>query len=141
MPRYRRSKLAGGVFFFTVTLADRSSDLLVRNIDRLREVYASVQGRHAFDTIAICILPDHLHAIWRLPQDDGNFPIRWSQIKSGFSRSLESNAQRSNSKIFGARREFGSGDIGNTLFAMRPTLHAISITFTSIRSSMDTFPA
>jgi putative transposase len=105
MPRYRRSEIAGGVFFFTVTLADRSSDLLVRHIDRLREAYASVRGGHAFDTIAICILPDHLHAIWRLPQGDGNFPVRWSQIKSGFSRSLGSNAERSNSKI--VRREKG----------------------------------
>jgi putative transposase len=105
MSTYRRSKLEGGVFFFTVTLADRSSDLLVRHIDVLREVYASVRERHAFDTIAICILPDHLHAIWRLPQGDANFPVRWSQIKSGFSRSLGSKVQRSRSKII--RRENG----------------------------------
>jgi putative transposase len=36
MSRYRRAKIEGGVFFFTVTLADRPSDLLVRHIDRLR---------------------------------------------------------------------------------------------------------
>ncbi len=105
MTRYRRSKAEGGVFFFTVTLADRSSDLLVRHIDRLREVYASVHARRAFDTVAICILPDHLHAIWRLPEGDANFSVRWSQIKSGFSRSLEISAQRSDSKI--SRREKG----------------------------------
>jgi hypothetical protein len=36
MSRYRRARIEGGTFFFTVTLADRSSDLLVRHIDRLR---------------------------------------------------------------------------------------------------------
>jgi putative transposase len=36
MPHYRRLNISGGTFFFTVTLADRSSDLLVRHIDRLR---------------------------------------------------------------------------------------------------------
>src|SRR5258708_12473530 len=86
MSRYRRSKIDGGVFFFTVALADRSSDLLVREVDRLRRSYASVQKRFPFETIAICILPDHLHAIWALPQDDANFPLPWNLIKAGFSR-------------------------------------------------------
>jgi putative transposase len=43
MPYYRRLKIEGGTFFFTVTLADRSRDLLVRHIDRLRSIYQSVQ--------------------------------------------------------------------------------------------------
>jgi putative transposase len=42
MSQYRRAKIEGGVFFFTVTLADRSSDLLVRHIDRLRQIYSSI---------------------------------------------------------------------------------------------------
>ena len=105
MARYRRSKVEGGVFFFTVALADRSSDLLVRHIDRLRGVYTSVRERYPFETIAICVLPDHLHAIWSLPQGDTNFPLRWNLIKSGFSRGLPADAQRSSSKI--ARREKG----------------------------------
>jgi putative transposase len=67
MSRYRRAKIEGGVFFFTVTLSDRSSDILVREIDRLRRVYVSVQKSYPFETIAICILPDHLHAVWSLP--------------------------------------------------------------------------
>src|SRR5712671_1749018 len=105
MTRYRRAKVEGGVFFFTVVLADRSSDLLVREVDQLRRVYASDQNRHPFETVAICVLPDHLHAIWSLPQGDTNFPMRWSQIKSGFSRELTAGVQRSASKI--AKREKG----------------------------------
>ena len=68
MPRYVRAKIAGGTFFFTVAITDRSDDLLVREIDRLRDSYRLVQERHPFETIAICILPDHLHALCRCPR-------------------------------------------------------------------------
>ena len=33
---YRRTDAAGGTYFFTVNLAERHSDLLVRHIDDLR---------------------------------------------------------------------------------------------------------
>jgi putative transposase len=105
MTRYRRANVEGGTFFFTATLADRSSDLLVRRIDRLRCIYAIVQRRYPFETMAICVLPNHIHAIWSLPEGDTNFPLRWSQIKSGFSRELAVGTDRSLSKI--ARREKG----------------------------------
>jgi hypothetical protein len=39
MSHYRRANIEGGIFFFTLALADRSSDLLVRQIDRLRRSY------------------------------------------------------------------------------------------------------
>jgi len=44
--------------------------------------------RHPFETIAICVLPDHLHCIWRLPPGDHDYPMRWRLIKSRFSKSL-----------------------------------------------------
>jgi putative transposase len=105
MSRYRRAKLDGGTFFFTVTLADRSSKLLVQQIDLLRQSYAFVLQQYPFETVAICVLPNHLHAIWSLPQGDSNFSLRWSLVKSRFSRGLVSNAQRSASKI--RKREKG----------------------------------
>ncbi len=63
MPRYLRARIEGGTFFFTVTLADRSGDLLVRHVELLRRAYGAVQKRFPFETVAICVLPDHLHAI------------------------------------------------------------------------------
>jgi putative transposase len=105
MTRYRRAKIEGGTFFFTVALADRTSDVLIRHIDRLRDIYRSVQERRPFETVAICILPDHLHAIWTLPMDDSDFARRWSLIKSGFSRDLPASSCRSFSKM--VRREKG----------------------------------
>jgi putative transposase len=105
MSRYRRFFVPGGTYFFTVTLADRTSDALVRNIDLLRTVYTAVRRRLPFDTLAICILPEHLHAIWALPEGDADFPKRWQLIKIGFSRELPSEPMRSRSKI--ARGEKG----------------------------------
>ena len=105
MSRYRRPNIEGGTFFFTVALADRSVDLLVRHVEHLREAYQFVVDRYPFETIAICILPDHLHAIWSLPAGDWNFALRWSLIKSKFSRRLPVGALRSPSHI--AKRDKG----------------------------------
>jgi putative transposase len=104
MPNYRRAKVAGGTFFFTVALADRSSDLLVREVDRLRRTYSQVKRQRPFETVAICIMPDHLHAIWSLPEGDVDFARRWNLIKSGFSRGLPA-AVRSASQVY--KREKG----------------------------------
>ncbi|MDB5973158.1 MAG: hypothetical protein JWQ90_5608 [Hydrocarboniphaga sp.] len=97
--------VAGATYFFTVALADRSGHLLAEHIDRLRQSYGQVQRQRPFDTVAICILPDHLHAIWTLPPDDADFSTRWSQIKAGFSRGLPASATRCASKS--NRREKG----------------------------------
>jgi putative transposase len=105
MSRYRRASVKGGLFFFTVTLADRSSDLLVQQIDRLRRIYGSARERYPFETMAICVLPDHLHAIWSLPDDDTDYSLRWNVIKGGLSRGLAGEMPRSSSKV--ARRERG----------------------------------
>src|SRR4029450_5379072 len=102
MPQYRRAKFNANTFFFTVVLADRSSTLLVDQINRLRQSYRVVQERRPFETIAVCILPDHVHAIWALPDGDADFSTRWNLIKGGFSRGLEAQP-RSESKI--AKRE------------------------------------
>jgi putative transposase len=105
MSRYRRAKVDGGTFFFTLALADRRGDLLVSHIDRLRSSYRTMQQRLPVETLAICILPDHLHALWLLPENDADFASRWSLFKSGFSRGLPAAKTRSVSKV--AKREKG----------------------------------
>jgi putative transposase len=106
MSRYRHPNIEGGIFFFAVVLFDRSSALPVKHIDRLRLVYRAVQVRLPFETNAICILPDHLHAIWTLPGGDADFASRWRQIKSGFSRQQPAEQLRSRSQA--QRRETGN---------------------------------
>ncbi|WP_241809628.1 REP-associated tyrosine transposase [Pseudomonas oryzihabitans] len=85
---YRRSRAAGGIFFFTLNLNDRSATLLVDHVGSLRQAVREVKVRHPFDILAMVVLPDHLHALWHLPDDDGDYPLRWSLIKAGFSRQL-----------------------------------------------------
>lgn len=89
MPNYRCLWVPGGTYFFTVTLADRRADTLVANIDLLREAYAATRARLPFRTDALVVLPDHLHAVWTLPEGDADFPACWKMLRAAFSRALE----------------------------------------------------
>jgi len=60
--RYRRVLVAGGTYFFTVNLADRRSDILVRYVDDLRQVLDKVKAAHPFTLVAMAAMPEHLHA-------------------------------------------------------------------------------
>ncbi len=79
--------------------------MLIDEIERLRHAFDLVRVRQPFKTIAYCVLPDHLHAIWRLPEGDADFGTRWSAIKRAFSASLAPGTDRSTSKV--AKREKG----------------------------------
>jgi putative transposase len=37
--------------------------------------------------VAIVLLPDHLHSVWRLPPGDDNYSLRWQKVKESFTRS------------------------------------------------------
>ncbi len=86
--RYQRADAAGDTYCFTVNLAERRSDVLVRHIDDLRATMKTVKDAHPFVILAMVVLPEHLHAIWLLSPDDAGYPLRWSLIKAGFSRRL-----------------------------------------------------
>jgi len=88
MANYRRNRVAGGTYFFTVNLADRHSRLLVEHIDLLRNAVRTVQVSQPFHIDAWVVLPEHLHAMWTLPPGDHNYSSRWLAIKKLFSKSL-----------------------------------------------------
>ncbi len=102
MSNYRRMRVPGGTYFFTVNLLERRRQLLVERIGDLR---ASFRAARAFDVLAIVVLPDHLHCLWRLRPGDADNANRWAQIKSGFSRRLPVDERRSATRT--ARRERG----------------------------------
>ncbi len=87
MSNYRRHRIDGGCYFFTVVTAGRQP-LLVEHVDELRAAFAYVMKRHPVRIDAAVVLPDHLHCIWTLPPGDRNFAMRWRLLKSHFSRSL-----------------------------------------------------
>jgi len=95
MPDYRRNRVPGGTFFFTVNLLDRRSNLLVRHIDALRAAVRRVRAGAPFDIDAWVVLPDHLHCLWTLPQGDADFSGRWRAIKIAFAKSLPAVEPRS----------------------------------------------
>jgi putative transposase len=88
MTAYRRLRLPGATYFFTLCLADRSAGLLLERIDLLRAAWSLTARERAFRTDAVVILPDHLHAIWTLPPGDADFSTRWRLIKTRFTRAL-----------------------------------------------------
>ena len=88
MVRYRRSRIAGGTYFFTVALRDRRARWLVEMIDDLKDVIRSVKRERPFHIEAMVVLPEHLHAVWRLPPEDHDYAGRWRLIKARFTRAL-----------------------------------------------------
>ncbi len=100
MTQYRRTKIKGATYFFTVNCAERRGNhLLVNNIDTLRQVIRKVKQAHPFNIDAMVILPEHLHCIWTLPQDDADYGMRWGLIKAEFSRLIPADERRSKSRI------------------------------------------
>jgi len=86
MAEYRRNLLEGGTYFFTVVTYHRLHILtspIARKI--LHHAWELTKERHPFETIAICLLPDHIHCIWKLPDGDSDYSTRWKEIKRHFS--------------------------------------------------------
>jgi len=99
MPDYRRNRVEGGTYFFTLALADRRSDFLVREVAALRASVSHVRVLYPFNIDAWVVLPEHLHAVWTLPDGDTDFSTRWGLIKRGFSARIEKGESRSASRI------------------------------------------
>ncbi len=88
MSHYLRPRVPGASVFFTVTLADRRSRLLVDHLSALREAVRQTMAERPFRIDAWVVLPDHLHAVWTLPEGDAEYSVRWRLIKARFSRGL-----------------------------------------------------
>jgi putative transposase len=87
MTDYRRWRVAGGTYFFTVVAHERRpflTDELARR--SLRDAFRIIRLRRPFRVDAIVLLPDHLHAIWTLPPGDHNYATRWQLIKRRFTK-------------------------------------------------------
>jgi putative transposase len=104
MPEYRRSRIEGGTYFFTVVTYERRQILTTAETRALlHSAWLDVCHRFPFKTIAVCLLPDHIHCIWSLPSGDANYSVRWKEIKrlftKGFHSSIGSGEIRSESRL------------------------------------------
>lgn len=105
MPDYRRFRVPGGTYFFTVNLLERRRDTLVRHVDALREAVRRTQRERPFHIDAWVVLPDHLHCVWTLPPGDDDFSNRWKAIKIRFVQGIPATERRSEVRV--ARGERG----------------------------------
>ncbi len=86
MPDYRRWFAPGGTYFFTLIAENRAPifrDPAGRSF--LGEAMRAVRRERPFSTLAIVLLPDHIHCLWTLPSGDTDYSDRWKSIKSRFT--------------------------------------------------------
>jgi len=88
MSNYRRNYIKGGSYFFTVVTEKRRAIL---NSDLARECLRNA-FRHCMQELpikidAMVMMPDHIHAIWTLPDNDLDYSKRWGIIKKHFTQS------------------------------------------------------
>jgi len=88
MPDYRRNRVPGGTYFFTVNLLERRVRLLVEHVDALRNAVRQVRAQRPFHIDAWVVLPDHTHCVWTLPPGDADYSSRWKAIKIAFAKAL-----------------------------------------------------
>ena len=86
MSDYRRWLVPGATYFFTVVTYQRRLILGSEEAVRLlSDVMREVRKNLPFHTIAMVVLPDHIHCVWSLPPDDLDFSTRWKKIKREFT--------------------------------------------------------
>ena len=89
MSNYRRPMVKGGTFFFTVVSYRRRPILTLPLARRaLHDALALTRRERPFDIVAMVLLPDHLHAVWTLPEGDADFSVRWKLVKTRVTRAL-----------------------------------------------------
>lgn len=97
MSCYRRATATGSSYFFTV-VAYRRRHILCDDAIRstLRTAIEKVRQARPFVIDAWVLLPDHLHCVWTLPDDDADFSTRWMKIKRAVSLTCGENYRCAN---------------------------------------------
>lgn len=86
MPEYRRVYLKGGIYFITIVTNNRKPlfwSSTARQI--LHLAWLDVAKRFPFLTLAVCLLPEHIHTIIQCPEMDADYPMRIREIKRLFT--------------------------------------------------------
>jgi len=74
------------MYFFTVVTHERRPILTTpQGRSCLHSAIEQERCVRPFDLFAIVLLPDHLHCVWALPQNDSNYSTRWRKIKERFT--------------------------------------------------------
>jgi putative transposase len=104
MSNYRRFYVPGGCYFFTLVCWQRKRIFSnACTVDLLRSAFRTTMQNRPFDLEAIVVLPDHLHCIWRLPENDHDFSGRWREVKKFVTRRLSSNLHMAEKRVWQPR--------------------------------------
>jgi putative transposase len=109
MSNYRRLRVPGATYFFTVKVWNRRRVNLTWPEFRpaLREGIQQTRLTLPFTIDAWVLLPDHLHCLWTLPPNDTNYSARWAIIKRYVSQHCGTQAGSFLSPSRKRRRESG----------------------------------
>ncbi len=89
MSNYRRLYVPGGHYFFTLVCKKRMPLFKdPEHVSILGDAFRHIKRNRPFHIDAIVVLHDHLHCLWKLPPDDGDFSSRWREIKKYTTRRL-----------------------------------------------------
>ncbi|MCX7116263.1 MAG: transposase [Gammaproteobacteria bacterium] len=89
MSQYKRHYEAGAHYFFTLATYQRRPIFIDNErVESLRAAIRKVKKSYPFFLEAMVVLPDHLHCLWRLPENDVDFSVRWRLIKRYFSMGM-----------------------------------------------------
>jgi len=89
MPDYLRVYRKGACVFFTVVTGKRMRVLTTETTRAaLRAAIQTTRQSLPFQINAWVLLPDHLHCVWTLPDNDSDFSARWSMIKRLTSQTM-----------------------------------------------------
>ncbi len=77
-------------------LQHRTKSYLIDYINEFRSAYKQTKEQYPFKTEAICILPDHIHLLMQLPENDDNYAIRIAHLKTQLKRQLPKECRQFN---------------------------------------------
>jgi len=87
MSNYRRVRIKGGTYFFTLVTNKRLQHF---HSLEARELFLSsinhVKQFHPFTMLAYCVLLDHVHLLWQMPDNENDYSLRIAEIKKLFSK-------------------------------------------------------
>ncbi len=85
MTSYRRLRIPGSTYVFTLCAEERGSTALTDHIELLRAAWKVTQAELPAIPHAVVVLPDRMHAVLTEPEDEVNFSERWRRFKARVS--------------------------------------------------------
>jgi putative transposase len=96
MSQYRRVFQEGTYYFITIVTHNRKQ-ILINEIDLLRESFKYSKTKYEYEIFAVVILPDHLHMLIK-PRDFLQYPDIIKTIKTHFTKNLPESYKRESQK-------------------------------------------